>query len=288
MHGDCGGPHVDGAAENAFHETWVNGDYLCGVVNGNSGRPTALTQSRLQGSQDGKVHTGNLQIPLIGKSPTHPLVIGQRIVHVGLLDLDIMQADNRIDFDGSVVGFLANDLAVQLAFGRDINHNVIEKLRLARQPPSGAEATFLPVSGFCWTALRDMIRSAGHVVLGEDAIADLDLASAADRTPAANTVDVDTKRPRALQNWCADRELSAFSRWHEDGQRGFGVFGFVHTRLPMLDQDAAADRLRPPRRRPPAPASPCPTGRFALSQVAQFGSCPINTSAAFTLNISSE
>ena len=63
-----------------------------------------------------------------------PLEVAALAVHVGLLDLDIVQADDRIELDRAHLGALAHDLLVHLAVGRHVDDDVAQELRLAGQP----------------------------------------------------------------------------------------------------------------------------------------------------------
>ena len=48
-------------------------------------------------------------------------------VHVGLGDLDIVQAHDRIERDRAHLGALAHDLPVHLALGRNVDHDVAQE-----------------------------------------------------------------------------------------------------------------------------------------------------------------
>ena len=49
-------------------------------------------------------------------------------VHVGLGDLDIVQAHHRVELDRAHLGALADDLPVHLALGRHVDHDVAQQL----------------------------------------------------------------------------------------------------------------------------------------------------------------
>ena len=52
----------------------------------------------------------------------------------GSRDLDIVQADDRIDLDRMRLGALAHDLTVDLALGRHVDDEIAADLRLAAEP----------------------------------------------------------------------------------------------------------------------------------------------------------
>jgi hypothetical protein len=58
-------------------------------------------------------------------------------VHVGLLHLDKMQADHRVELDVVRLGLLAHHLAVDLAARGHVDDHVAEHLGRARQAPPG-------------------------------------------------------------------------------------------------------------------------------------------------------
>ena len=65
-----------------------------------------------------------VQLPLLAQRLLQALEVAGRTLHVGLVDLDIVQADHRIELDRPDLGTLAHDLLVDLALGRDVDHDV--------------------------------------------------------------------------------------------------------------------------------------------------------------------
>ena len=59
---------------------------------------------------------------------------------LGRRDLDVVEADDRIDLERADIGALAHDLAMDLALGRDVDDRVAEELRRAAQPAVVGEA----------------------------------------------------------------------------------------------------------------------------------------------------
>ena len=125
---------------------------------------------------------------------------------LGLLDLDVVEADDRVDLDRVRVGLLAHDLAVDLALGWHVDDDVAgdaapcsRAAGPARGPRSAAYA--------CSTALdrREVRGRRGDAVLGVLAFADLDLAAAADAAAAADGVEIDTEPARGVEHRRARR-----------------------------------------------------------------------------------
>ncbi len=137
-------------------------------------------------------------------------------MHIGLAHLDVMQARDRIQCDGSRLGLLADDLPVHLAGRRHVHDQVALDARLTgeavagRQRPAAA-GIFLGRAG-----RRQVFRPGDDAVLGELALHDEHLAASADGAAAANGVDIHAQRARGLQERCADREAPALSRRRED------------------------------------------------------------------------
>lgn len=61
------------------------------------------------------------------------------IVHVRLVDLDVVKRDDRVELDAACLGALAHHLLVHLGIGRDVDHQVTANHRLTRQAPVGRE-----------------------------------------------------------------------------------------------------------------------------------------------------
>ena len=66
--------------------------------------------------------------------------IARRIVHVRLGDLDVIEADDRIDLDRMRLGALAHNLTVDLAFRRHVDDEIAADPGLAAEPPRRREA----------------------------------------------------------------------------------------------------------------------------------------------------
>ena len=128
-------------------------------------------------------------------------------------DLDVVEADDRVDLDRMRVGLLAHDLAVELALRRDVDHDVAGD--------TGGAAEAAPVArarGRRRSAPRP--RPAGDRLDAVDVIPcfacspsdDLDLAASTDAAAAADRVEVDTEPPRRLEHGRAVRRTGLACR----------------------------------------------------------------------------
>ena len=86
------------------------------------------------------------QPPLRLQRLLDPLEVAALPVHVGLLDLDIVEPGQRIELDRAHLGALADHLLVDLAVGRHVDDDVALKLRLTGQPPARLQAPACPGS----------------------------------------------------------------------------------------------------------------------------------------------
>ena len=101
-------------------------------------RPVALAQRLLQALQAAQVAGQLAELPLLGQRILQPLQVAARALHVGLRDLDVVQAHDRVELDLADLGALPDDLLVDLAVGRHVDDHVAQQLRLAGQPAAGA------------------------------------------------------------------------------------------------------------------------------------------------------
>ena len=83
--------------------------------------------------------------------------IARRIGHVGLCDLDIMQAHHRVDLHRPGLGALAHHLPVKLRFRRHVDEEIAAKARLAAQPLAAREG-----APHALIAFLDRIRAPSH------------------------------------------------------------------------------------------------------------------------------
>ena len=138
---------------------------------------------------------------------------------LGRLDLDVVEPDHRVHRECPHGEVLADDLAMDLALGRDVDEDVAADGRGAGQPPVGAEALVGSIGRLEVREPRQVIRPGGDAVLRERPDALRHLAAAADPAPAAHRIDVDTEGARRVEDRRALGEPAAATRRREDDQR---------------------------------------------------------------------
>ena len=84
------------------------------AVDGAGDLPVALAQRRLQHLQGAQVALDAFELPLLGQRPLEALQVAGGLVHVGLGDLDVVEAGGGVERDGAGLGALADDLLVDL------------------------------------------------------------------------------------------------------------------------------------------------------------------------------
>ena len=146
----------------------------------------------LQALQAAQIAGEFAQPPLLGQRLLQALQVAERRLDVGLFDLDVVQADHRIELDRAHLGALPDHLLVHLTVGRHVDDDVPEQHRLAGQPAAGQHfAVALPIALLGRPRRRDVGRPRADAVLGELAFRQGDLAAAAQRPAAAYRIDVD-------------------------------------------------------------------------------------------------
>ena len=140
------------------------------------------------------------EIPLLVQSLLKAAKIACRLVHVRLADLDVIEADDRIDLDWMRLRALAHDLPMNLAFGRHVDDQIAANPGLAAEPSAGGERPALRgVAALDLAPRRHMIRARMNGVLGEIALGDIDLTAAANASSAADRIEIDAERARGFQ-----------------------------------------------------------------------------------------
>ena len=134
MAGDGGRADVDREAVGAIAKARPDADDAVAGMDRDGGRPVALAERLLQALQAAQVAGHLAQLPLRAQRLLQPLQVAGRPLHVGLLDLDVVQPDDRVEADLAHLGALADDLLVDLAVRRDVDHHVAQQLGLAGQP----------------------------------------------------------------------------------------------------------------------------------------------------------
>ena len=162
-----------------------------------------------------------VKIPLLVQSLLQATKIARRLVHVRLGDLDVIEADDRIDLDRMRLRALADDLPMNLTFGRHVDDEIAANPGLASEPPAGGERSALRgVAGLDLSRWRHMIGARMNSVLGEIALRDVDLTAAANAAPAADRIEIDAERARGFEQTCAVGELAPLAGGREDDAMG--------------------------------------------------------------------
>ena len=190
--------------------------------------PVALAQGRLQPSHQGQLGGDAIDLPLAAQRPCQPLKITGRFMHVRLVDLDIVKPCRRIHHDVALRRRFANDLFVNLAFGRHVDHHIALHAGLAAKPTPGRQATDAIIAGLDGVPVAQRAGLHGDAVFGKFAITRRNLAFRTDTTSAANRIQIDAKLAGGGQDRRAMREAAAFARGGKDDERvgheGFPVF----------------------------------------------------------------
>src|SRR5690625_1090511 len=290
VRGNGGGADVDRDPIGLVVKTRPNRRQDLSAVDRDRDLPVALAQRLLQPLQDAQVHAQVpdvevLYTPLLLQRQQQPLQVARGVVHVGLLDLDVVQPHRGIELDVADLGALADNLLVDLAVGGHIDDQIVEQQCLAREAPSRLLALARMKTFLDGVPLAGVVELAADAVLGEVAGAELDLAAPTEAAPAADGIDVHAELPCALQQGSTDREVPPSAGWREDDQ---GVLGRLAHRHFTPGQTATRRRRLSPRpSRPPAASSAAAGSRNFRIQRPQPGSTPFMTLAAMIPTISS-
>ena len=139
----------------------------------------------------------------------------------GSANLDVIEADDRVDLDRVRLRPLADDLPMNLTFGRHVDDEIAANPGLASKPPAGGERSALRgVAGLDLSRWRHMIGAGLKSMLGEIALRDFDLTAAANASPAADRIEIDAERARGLEQTRAFRELAPLAGGGEDDAMG--------------------------------------------------------------------
>ncbi len=219
MRGDGGRADIDRETEHRLVQPGPHADDLLLPVYRDRHLPRSRPQRPLQNLQHGQIAGEILEVPFPLERLEQAAKIAGRIVHVGLFDLHVMQADHRIQLDGARIGLLAHHLPMHLTARGHVDHDIGEHPRRARQTPSCGERRTLrePLLGLA--ELGQARRRGRHAELGELALGHQDLAAAAERTAAAHRVDVHAEAARSLQQGRAHGKIAALAGRHEHDER---------------------------------------------------------------------
>ncbi len=223
MAGDGGRAEVDGEAEEPLLvEARPDVDQPRGPAMGGVDRDCdaelLLAENGLQLRQQGQGRLDRSDLPLLAERPVQPFQIARGLVHVRFCDLDIVEPGRRIHGDGALGGVLADDLAVDLALGGDVEHHVAADLGLAAEAAAGFQAALLVVAGLDGVPGRERVLGDRHAVLGETALAGGDLALGADAAAAADAVEIDAEAAGGGEDGGAGGHPAAPARGGEDDE----------------------------------------------------------------------
>ena len=137
--GDGGRADIDRDAEGALGEARHDGDDVAAFAQRDGDLPFPRAQRLLQTSERREIGVRFVEIPLLVQSLLKAAKIARRLVHVRLADLDVIEADDRIDLDRMRLRALADDLPMNLAFGRHVDDEIAANPGLAAKPAAGSE-----------------------------------------------------------------------------------------------------------------------------------------------------
>ena len=200
MCGDRGGPHIDGDAIGMLAKSGPDRNDLAAAMHRHGYLPMAFAQRLLQLLQDAHVAGQIGQTPLEFERVFEAAQIARRVVHVGFLHFDEVQANHRVEFDVMRLGRLAHHLAMHLAGRRHVDHGVAEQARGAGQPAPSLHRHGLAVFLLDLAKGTEVLRARNHAMLGEFALGQQHLTAPAQAAPAEDRIDIDSQGARRLQN----------------------------------------------------------------------------------------
>ena len=132
--------HIHGKAQCSLMEPGPDCDDFALTVDGHGHLPARCPQRILQGLQHVQITREPGQAPFELEFLLQSPQITDRIMHVGLDHLDIVQVNQRVDCQFVYLGPFAHHLAVHLTLGRHIDHHVPEYLGRAPEPAPGRQS----------------------------------------------------------------------------------------------------------------------------------------------------
>ena len=218
MRGNRGRADVDGDAERLLDQARPDRDEIA-TAHGNRDLPAAGAQGLLQRGEDRHPGPQPLDPPLLAERHREAVEVACRIVHVRLGHFDIVERHRRIGGDRAGIGRLADDLPMDLAFRRHVDHHIAGDVRLASEPPPGLQlAAQADIALLRRVPGAEMTRRGRDAVFRELAFGNLDLAASADAPPAADRIEIGAERAGRIEHGGALGEAGALARRREDDE----------------------------------------------------------------------
>ena len=153
-------------------------------------------------------------------------------MHVGLGDLDVVEAGGGVERDGAGLGALADDLLVDLGLGGDVDDGVGEELRLAAEAAAGGEAADAVVALLDGVEGGEGVGEAVMPCLGKSPKAGVTWHLEQMPRPPQTEVEVDAEAPGGGEDRRAGGEAAALAGGGEDdeGVAGRAVHALVIAR----------------------------------------------------------
>ncbi len=157
MAGDGRRADVDRDTVRAVVEPWPDGDDVAAAVYRDGDPVRAGGQGRLHPADDGEVGAQVMEAPLGRERVEEPPEVAGGRGEIGLLDVDGMQPHDGIHLERACRQVLADDLAMDLALGRDVDDEVTEHACGAGQPSVVSQTRYLAVLGLDGVGLRQVV-----------------------------------------------------------------------------------------------------------------------------------
>ena len=167
MAGDRRRADVDGDAVRLLVEARPDRRHVPPVVDRDGDRIAALLERRLERADDVEVGGQAGQVPLALEGVEEAHQVSRRRGELWWRDLDVVEADDRVDDEVADRQALADDLAVDLAVGRDVDDHVAAQMGRTRQPAALGEPLLAVVLGFALRRRGQVVGAGGDAVLGE-------------------------------------------------------------------------------------------------------------------------
>ena len=233
VHGDGGRADVAGDAVGLVVQARPERDDvgprgLEVAVDGGGDAPVALAQDALDLRDEILRDEQVVPAPVLVQHHLQPVEIAERLVHVGLVHLDIAKLYGGVALDDPVDRRLAHHLGVDDGVLGHVDDEVaLDGCRAGEAAALGQPADPL-VALLLRTPGRDVAVGRDDLVLGEAAFLHHDLAAPAGRAAAAHALHVDPERARGIEHGRADRKAPALAGGHEQDEGVGGGGRSVH------------------------------------------------------------